>query len=125
MLPEFIRKPGDGAELFCMHGETDYRVMLWYQQSAGQRDLSLIRHVNNKTSNVENVFIKYFKLSGDLSGETVINSTLLVQLKDLEKSGLYYYCAPRLARQHTPTTILYKNNIMSFFSAAVWNEELN
>ena len=123
MLPEFIRKPGDGAELFCMHGETDYRVMLWYQQSAGQRDLSLIGHVNYKTSNVENVFIKYFKLSGDLSGD-LINSSLLVQLKDLEKSGLYY-CAARLARQHTPTTILYKNNIMSFFSAAVWNEELN
>ena len=105
---ELIRKPGDSAELFCMHGETDYRVMLWYQQSAGQRDLSLIGHVNYKTSNVENVFIEDFTLSGDLSGETVINSSLLVLLKDHETSGLYY-CAARLARQHTPTTILHKN----------------
>ncbi|CAL8297283.1 unnamed protein product [Arctogadus glacialis] len=111
---ELIRKPGDSAEWFCMHRETDYQVMLWYQQSDGKRPL--IGHVNYKTSNVESVFIEDFTLSGDPSGETVMNSSLLVRL---------YYCAARLARHPTPTTILHKHNSVLFLSAADWNEKLN
>ena len=81
--------------------------MLWYQQSVGQRDLRLIGHMNYKTLNVESAFID-MTLSGDLSGETVMKSSLLVPLKGRDASGLYY-CAARLARQHTPTSILHKN----------------
>ncbi|CAL8283868.1 unnamed protein product [Lota lota] len=94
---ELIRKPGDNAELVCKHEKTDYRVMLWYQQSAGKRELSLIGHVNYKSINVESAFEKDFSISGDLSGETAMNGSLLVHLIDPESSGVYY-CAARLAR---------------------------
>ncbi|CAL8297298.1 unnamed protein product [Arctogadus glacialis] len=105
---ELIRKPGDRAELVCRHGETNYRVMLWYQQSAGQRNLSLIGHLNYQTINIESAFQQDFSISGDLSGETTKNGSLLVHLKDPESSGVYY-CAARLARQHTPTATHNKN----------------
>ena len=105
---ELIRKPGDSAELVCRHGETNYRVMLWYQQSAGQRNLSLIGHLNYQTSNIESAFKQDFSISGDLSGETTKNASLLVHLKDPESSGVYY-CAARLACQHTPSATHNKN----------------
>ena len=105
---ELIRKPVGRAELVCSHGETDYKVMLWYQQSAGKRDLNLIGHVYSEIINVESGFEKDFSISGDLSGETAKNGSLLVSLKGPESSGVYY-CAASIARQHTPTATHNKN----------------
>ena len=99
---ELIRNPGDSAELVCMHRGTDNRVMLWYQQSARQRDLSLIGHVFFQNINVESAFVKDFSISGDLSGESTKNSSLHVHLKEPESIGVYY-CVTRLACQHTPS----------------------
>lgn len=93
---ELIRKPGDSAEFFCTHGKTDYRVMLWYRQSAGQRGLGLIGHVNYNTIDVESAFKEHFNLSGDLRGDTAKNGSLRVHLKGPESS--VYYCAASLAR---------------------------
>ena len=82
--------------------------MLWYQQPAGQRDLNLIGHVNFQNINVESAFEKDFSISGDLSGQTAMNGSLLVSLKGPESSGVYY-CAASIARQHTPTASHNKN----------------
>ena len=105
---ELIRKPGDHASLVCRHGETDYRVMLWYQQSAGQRNLSLIGHLQYQNIDVESAFEEDFSISGDLSGDTAKNGSLLIRLKDPVSSGVYY-CAASIARQHTPTATHNKN----------------
>ena len=81
-----------------------YTSLRTHQETWGRcRDYK--RDAVKVTSNVERVFIEDFTLSGDLSGETVMNSSLLIRLKDRETRGLYY-CAARWARQHTPTTIL-------------------
>uniref|UniRef100_A0A8C4ETA0 Ig-like domain-containing protein n=1 Tax=Dicentrarchus labrax TaxID=13489 RepID=A0A8C4ETA0_DICLA len=37
-----IRNTGDNVQLVCTHGQSDYRVMLWYQQSPGDKALKLI-----------------------------------------------------------------------------------
>lgn len=105
---ELIRKPGDIAEFVCSHGETEYRVMLWYRQSAGQTDLSLIGRMDYQNINMENAFTEDCSLSGDLSGGGAKNGSLRVRLKDPESSG-NYYCAARLARWRTPTTPQDKN----------------
>ena len=105
---ELIRKPGDHASLVCRHGETDYRVMLWYQQSAGQRDLILIGHLHYQSIYVESAFEKDFSFSGDLSGDTAKNISLLGRLKDPVSNGMDY-CAASVARQHTPTATQNKN----------------
>ena len=57
---ELIRKPGNSVEFICTHGKTDYRMMLWYRQSPGQRDLGLIGHVNYQTIKVESAFQEDF-----------------------------------------------------------------
>ena len=90
------------------NGETDYRVMLWYQQSAGQRDLILIGHLHYQSIYVESAFEKDFSFSGDLSGDTAKNISLLVRLKDPVSNGMDY-CAASVARQHTPTATQNKN----------------
>ncbi|CAB1450325.1 unnamed protein product [Pleuronectes platessa] len=40
-----IRKAGDAVQLVCTHGQTDYTVMLWYQQSPTVQALKLIGYV--------------------------------------------------------------------------------
>ncbi|CAL8297277.1 unnamed protein product [Arctogadus glacialis] len=60
------------------HGYTSLRT---HQETWGQcRDYK--RDAVKVTSNVERVFIEDFTLSGDPSGETVMNSSLLIRLKD-------------------------------------------
>ncbi|KAL7379564.1 hypothetical protein ABVT39_001412 [Epinephelus coioides] len=40
-----IRKAGDDVQLVCTHGQTDYTVMLWYQQSPADKALKLIGYL--------------------------------------------------------------------------------
>ncbi|CAB1449645.1 unnamed protein product [Pleuronectes platessa] len=42
-----IRKAGDAVQLICTHGQTDYTVMLWYQQSPRDQALKLIGYVQH------------------------------------------------------------------------------
>lgn len=115
---ELIRKAGESAEFVCTHGETEYRVMLWYRQSTGQRDLRLIGRMDYSNIYVESAFEEDCSLSGDLSGGATKIGSLRVQLKDPESSGIYY-CAARLARRHTPATPLDKNTAQ-FTSRPRW-----
>ncbi|KAI3367351.1 hypothetical protein L3Q82_026158 [Scortum barcoo] len=39
---EVIKKAGGDVQLVCTHEQSDYRVMLWYQQSPGDKALKLI-----------------------------------------------------------------------------------
>ncbi|KAK1894042.1 M1-specific T cell receptor beta chain [Dissostichus eleginoides] len=46
-----IRKAGEDVQLFCTHGHTEYRVMLWYQQPPGDKALELIGYGHSQFTN--------------------------------------------------------------------------
>lgn len=92
-----IRNAGDDVQLICTHGKTDYRVMLWYQQSPGDTALKLIGYVDYNTIRYEGAFQKHYNITRDLSGNTAKNGSLfIVGLKESEHSAVYY-CAARYA----------------------------
>ncbi len=92
-----IRSPGDKIQLVCTHKQTDYRVMLWYQQPPGQTDMKLIGHVNYNNVIMEKSYEQQFNISGDLSLNDAKNVSLIFQLTGAEDSAVYY-CAARYAR---------------------------
>lgn len=108
--PSAIRKAGDDVQLFCTHGKTDYRVMLWYQQSPGDTALKLVGYgyVDFKTDSVEEPFRKHFKLSGDLKGDKKNGSLSITNLKALEHTATYF-CAAREAQHIKHPSALDKN----------------
>lgn len=95
--PSAIRNAGDDVQLICTHEKTDYRVMLWYQQSPGDTALKLIGYVDYSTIKYEGDFEKYCNITGDLSGNTAKRGSLFIAgLKESEHSAVYY-CAARYA----------------------------
>ena len=93
-----IRKAGDGVQLVCTHGQPDYTVMLWYQQSPGDTALKLIGYIEYSTISYEESYKGHFNITGDLSGNTAKNGSLfIVDLKEPEHSAMYY-CAARYTR---------------------------
>ncbi|GLD47687.1 uncharacterized protein AKAME5_000180200 [Lates japonicus] len=91
---DLIIKPGDKVQIFCSHDKTDYRVMLWYQRSPGDTALKLIGYLNFKDVKMEKPYDKDFSISGDLSGNTAKNGSLILNLAAQEHSAVYY-CAAR------------------------------
>ena len=90
-----FRKAGDDAQLVCTHGQTDYRVMLWYQQSLKHKALKLIGYVEYSRISYEELNNVHFNITGDLSGNTAKNGSLfIVGLNESEHSAMYY-CAAR------------------------------
>uniref|UniRef100_A0A667Z0P0 Ig-like domain-containing protein n=1 Tax=Myripristis murdjan TaxID=586833 RepID=A0A667Z0P0_9TELE len=107
----FIRKPGDNVQLVCTHGKTDYRVMLWYQQSPGDTAMTLIGYLNIKNPNMEEDYKKHFKLAGDLSGTTAKNGSLIIQQTGAEHSA-FVVCSgsyPAYFGEGTRLTVLEYN----------------
>lgn len=89
---------GANVQLVCTHGQRDYRVILWYQQSPGDRTLKLIGYVDYNTITHEDLYKEHFKIVGDLRGNTEKNCSLFIEgQKEFEHSAVYY-CAPRYAR---------------------------
>lgn len=92
-----IKSPGDKVQLFCTHGKTDYRVMLWYLQPHGDTAMKLIGYLNFKDVTMEESYEQLFDITGDLSGTGAKNGSLMFQIKGFEHSAVYY-CAAREAR---------------------------
>lgn len=93
-----IRKAGDNVQFVCTHGQTDYRVMLWYQKSPGDAALKLVGYVDYSRISHEDLYKEHFNVTGDLSGNTEKNCSLFIMdLKESEHSAMYY-CAARYAR---------------------------
>lgn len=90
-------KPGDEEQISCSHDRTDYRVMLWYQQSPGDTAMKLIGYLNFKAPTMEESYKDHFNISGDLGGNTAKNGSLVVRGVKQEHSAVYY-CAAREAR---------------------------
>ena len=92
-----IRKAGDAVQLVCTHGQTDYTVMLWYQQSPTDQALKLIGYVEYSKIYYEELYKEHFNITGDLSGNKAKNGSLfIVDLRESEHSAVYY-CAARYA----------------------------
>ncbi|KAA8581834.1 hypothetical protein FQN60_008574, partial [Etheostoma spectabile] len=105
-----IRKAGDDVKLFCTHGKSDYRVMLWYQQSPGDAALKLVGYGYAQFTNdsVEKPFREHFKLAGDLNAEAKNGSLSINNLKALEHTATYF-CAAREAQYIKHPSALDKN----------------
>lgn len=95
--PALIKKPDDMVQLVCTHNLTEYRVMLWYQQPAGQTDMKCIGYINYRDVTVEETYKQNFEISGDLSTSNIKNVSLIIQLTGAQDSAVYY-CAARFAR---------------------------
>lgn len=94
---EFITKVGSKVEIFCSHEKTDYRVILWYQQQPGDTAMKLIGHLYFKDDKYEEQYKDHFNITGDLSGNTAKNVSLIVKVAQKEHSAVYY-CAARQAQ---------------------------
>uniref|UniRef100_A0A3Q0RTR7 Immunoglobulin V-set domain-containing protein n=1 Tax=Amphilophus citrinellus TaxID=61819 RepID=A0A3Q0RTR7_AMPCI len=105
-----IKKAGADVQICCTHGKSDHRVMLWYQQSPGQRALKLIGYgyATFNNDSVEAPFRKHFRLAGDLEGAKKNGSLTIVDLKPLEHTATYF-CAAREAHHLKHPSTLNKN----------------
>lgn len=95
--PALVKEPNDVVQLVCTCNLTEYRVMLWYQQPAGQADMKCIGYVNYRDVTVEETYKQNFIISGDLSTSDIKNVSLIIQLTGAQDSAVYY-CAARFAR---------------------------
>ncbi|KAK9533972.1 hypothetical protein VZT92_009050 [Zoarces viviparus] len=93
---DLITKPGDKVQISCSHDKTDYYLMLWYQRSPGNTAMTLIGYLYHKAVTMEKPYKEDFNLSGDLSGTTAKNGSLIVTLK--QDHSAVYYCAASEAR---------------------------
>uniref|UniRef100_A0A3P9LNG9 Ig-like domain-containing protein n=1 Tax=Oryzias latipes TaxID=8090 RepID=A0A3P9LNG9_ORYLA len=82
------------VQIFCSHDKTDFRVMLWYQQTPGHTDMKLIGYLYFKDATMEEEYKEDYKISGDLSGNTAKNGSLMIK-KPEQKSSAVYFCAAR------------------------------
>ena len=90
-----IRKVDDEVQLVCSHEQTDYRVMLWYQQSPGDKAMKLIGYGYMLFGDdaVDEAFRKHFSLAGDLSGDKAKNGSLFIRNLKTPEHTATYFCA--------------------------------
>lgn len=68
--------------------------MSWYQKHPGDKALKRIGHVYYSNIDIEDSLKEHFRITGDMSGSTAKNgSLLLVNLKAPDHSALYYCAA--------------------------------
>lgn len=84
--------------------------MYWYQKSPGDRALKRIGHMYHSSIEHEESFKEHFKITGDMSGSTAKNGSLLIlDLKAPEHSAVYY-CAASYAHWLQIASPSYKNS---------------
>ncbi|MEQ2288424.1 hypothetical protein AMECASPLE_022432 [Ameca splendens] len=93
---DLIMDSGKKVQIFCTHEKTDFWIMLWYQRSPADTVLKLIGHVNTNDVTMEDKNDKNVKISGDLSGNTAKNTSLIIDAVE-QKHTAVYYCAAREA----------------------------
>ncbi|KAF6724131.1 Ig kappa chain V region S211 [Oryzias melastigma] len=104
---EIITRPKQTLQISCSHSKTDYWLMLWYQRPPGDSSMKLIGYLYLKDSTLEEAFQKDFSFSGDLSGDTKKNSSLVIRNTEQNLNAVYY-CAAREARQQKTPEIAAK-----------------
>ncbi|RVE57551.1 hypothetical protein OJAV_G00217350 [Oryzias javanicus] len=99
---EIVTGPEQKLQISCSHSRTDYRQMLWYQRPAGRSTMRLIGYLYHKDSTLEEGFQKDFSFSGDLSGDTEKNSSLVIRNTEQNQNAVYYCAARDARRQKNP-----------------------
>uniref|UniRef100_A0A6Q2XCD0 Ig-like domain-containing protein n=1 Tax=Esox lucius TaxID=8010 RepID=A0A6Q2XCD0_ESOLU len=70
-----LKQPGDEVQLTCNHTNTNYDMILWYQQSEQRPALKLIGNVRYTKATMEDSFKEHFNMSGDASaGKTKLET---------------------------------------------------
>uniref|UniRef100_A0A6Q2ZN18 Ig-like domain-containing protein n=1 Tax=Esox lucius TaxID=8010 RepID=A0A6Q2ZN18_ESOLU len=102
-----LKQPGDEVQLTCNHSNTNYDMILWYQQSEQNPALKLIGYVRFTKATMEDPFKEHFNMSGDVSaGKTVYLH--IPKLRGSEDTAVYF-CAASYAQCLTTPSLLYKN----------------
>lgn len=105
-----IIKAGEDVQLSCTHQQSDYRVMLWYQQLPGRTAVTLVGYgyVEFKDDGVEEPFRKHFKLAGDLRGDETKRGSLNIADPQPEHTATYF-CAASQPQHIKRPSAPYKN----------------
>uniref|UniRef100_A0A8C7X8E1 Ig-like domain-containing protein n=1 Tax=Oryzias sinensis TaxID=183150 RepID=A0A8C7X8E1_9TELE len=94
---DIVIEPSSTVQIVCTHEKTDYFQMLWYQQPHGRTDMKLIGYLRYSEPTMEKEYKDDYKISGDLSGSTAKNGSLVIQ-KAEQKSSAVYFCAASKAQ---------------------------
>uniref|UniRef100_A0A3P9JZJ2 Immunoglobulin V-set domain-containing protein n=1 Tax=Oryzias latipes TaxID=8090 RepID=A0A3P9JZJ2_ORYLA len=94
---DIIIKASSSIQIFCSHDKTDFYLMLWYQQTPGHTDMKLIGYLHYSATTMEQKYKDDFKISGDLSGSTAKNGSLMIK-KAEQNSSAVYFCAASKAQ---------------------------
>lgn len=89
---EVLLKHGENVQIFCHHERTNYRLMQWFQQSPGEKQLKLIAYLyfKSQTTYIE----EHLNVSGDLSQNDPKNVSLnMFNLKGPDHSAVYFCAA--------------------------------
>ncbi|RVE57550.1 hypothetical protein OJAV_G00217340 [Oryzias javanicus] len=79
--PALLKEAGGDVQLVCSHQQSDFRVMLWYQQPPGGGAMKLVGHgyVEFREDAVEEAFRGDFSLAGELGGDGRKNASLFIR----------------------------------------------
>uniref|UniRef100_A0A3P9IM74 Ig-like domain-containing protein n=1 Tax=Oryzias latipes TaxID=8090 RepID=A0A3P9IM74_ORYLA len=93
--PALLKEEGEAVQLVCSHQQSDFRVMLWYQQAPGRAALKLVGYgyVQFGADAVEEVFRGDFSLAGELGGDKDKNASLLIKNLRAPEHTATYFCA--------------------------------
>lgn len=70
-------------------------MMLWYQRPPGETAMKLIGYLYHKQVTMEDQYKSNFIISGDLTGSTAKNSSLIANTAQQEDSAVYYCAASK------------------------------
>ncbi|KAF6724152.1 Ig kappa chain V-I region Walker [Oryzias melastigma] len=93
--PALLKEAGGDVQLVCSHQQSDFRVMLWYQQPPGSAAMKLVGYgyVEFRDDAVEEAFRGHFSLAGELSGDKHKNASLFIRNLRAPEHTATYFCA--------------------------------
>lgn len=93
--PALLKEEGEAVQLVCSHQQSDFRVMLWYQQAPGGAAMKLVGYgyVQFGADAVEEAFRGDFSLAGELGGDKDKNASLFIKNLRAPEHTATYFCA--------------------------------
>lgn len=89
-----IKHPGEEVRIDCNHSNTDFDMIQWYKQSAGESDMLLVGYVRFNFPVLE----APFKDSYNVSGNGGSRACLHIPKPGVPEDGAVYFCAASRAQ---------------------------
>lgn len=89
-----IKHHGDEVQINCSHSNTNFEMIQWYKQSAGENDMALIGYVRFSSATVENQFKETYNVAGDGNSLAHLHIPKLSRSED----SAVYFCAASKAQ---------------------------